>query len=314
MKINLLEPLGVEEPLILRYAEMIAELGHEFEYYDVKTTDPEALVKRSLGADIIMIANTPYPIEAILRNPALKLINIAFTGVDHVPVEAARSQGIEICNASGYSDVSVAEHVIGLVLDLYRHIATGEREIRLGQTARIGREIRGKTVGIIGTGKIGLETARLFHAFGARTVGYSRSRREEAIALGIEYLELDELLGCSDIVSLHLPSNSDTEGFIGREHLSLMKPSALLINCARGKVVDNAALAEALNAGRIAGAGVDVFDMEPPIPEDYPLLHARNTVLSPHVAYLTEEAMVRRAHIAFENTLAYLRGERQNMV
>ncbi len=93
-----------------------------------------------------------------------------------------------------------------------------------------------------------------------------------------------------------------------------MKPSALLINCARGKVVDNAALAEALNAGRIAGAGVDVFDMEPPIPEDYPLLHARNTVLSPHVAYLTEEAMVRRAHIAFENTLAYLRGERQNMV
>lgn len=127
-------------------------------------------------------------------------------------------------------------------------------------------------------------------------------------------MTLDELLEKSDIVSLHIPSNDETAGFIGESELSKMKKDSILINCARGRVVDNEALANALNNGMIAGAGIDVFDMEPPIPSDYSLLAPKNTILTPHIAYLTEEAMLRRAEIAFNNTIAYLNGKPQNIV
>ena len=141
----------------------------------------------------------------------------------------------------------------------------------------------------------------------------SRTRRPEAEALGIEYVELDELMRRSDIVSLHVPNNASTRGMIGKAQIDRMKPTAILINCARGPIVDSAALADALNAGRIAGAGIDVFNVEPPIPQDEPLLHAKNTLLTPHVAFLSEESMIRRAEIVFQNLIAYLDGAPQNV-
>ena len=176
-----------------------------------------------------------------------------------------------------------------------------------------GREIMGKTVGIIGTGRIGMITARLFLAFGAKVIAYSRTEKPEAKALGITYLPLADVMAQSDIVSIHTPNNASTRGLISAEMIALMKPTALLINCARGPIVDSAALAAALNEGRLAGAGVDVFNQEPPIPDSEPLLHARNALLTPHIAFASQESMIRRARIVFQNIEAYLAGKPENV-
>jgi len=316
MKVVLLEPLRVPEVMIEALARPIKELGHEFVYYDEKTTELDELLRRSQDADVVMIANNPYPKEVVDQLNQTKLINVAFTGVDHVARKNAKAKGIKIANAAGYSDQSVAELVIGLTLDLYRAISQGDKDIRKETFPGVfqGSEIRGKTVGIIGTGKIGLRTAQLFKAFGAKLVGYNRTEKDEAKDLGLTYLPLDEVLEQSDILSVHLPMNDETRNFLSREKLAKIKTSAVLINCARGPIIDNQALAELLNEEKIAGAGIDVFDMEPPLPHDYPLLHAKNTILTPHVAYLTDEAMVKRAEIAFDNTLAFLKGQPQNIV
>lgn len=316
MIIKLLEPLRVPESLIDELAAPLKEAGHEFVSYDEKTTDVDELAKRSEDADIVIIANNPYPKEAFANAKNLKLIDVAFTGVDHVDQAAAKEQNVQIANAAGYSNTAVAELVIGLTLDVYRGISFGNDSIQQGEDVVLyqGNEIRGKTVGIIGTGSIGLETAKLFKAFGANLIGYNRSEREEAKELGLEYVSLDELMEQSDIISLHLPLNNETKNTLSREKLELMKESAILINAARGPIVDNDALAELLNEGKIAGAGIDVFDMEPPIPADYPLLSAKNAVLTPHVAYLTDESMVVRAHIAFDNVEKFIEGKPQNIV
>ena len=316
MIIKLLEPLRVPESLIEELSAPLKEAGHDFVYYDEKTTDVDELAKRSEDADIVIIANNPYPKVAFSKAENLKLIDVAFTGVDHVDLEAAQDQGIQVANAAGYSNTAVAELVIGLTLDVYRRISFGNDSIQQGDEVVLyqGNEIRGKTVGIVGTGSIGMETARLFKAFGANLIGYNRTEKDEAKELGLEYVSLDELMANSDIISLHLPLNDETKNTISREKLEMMKDSAVLINAARGPIVDNDALAELLNDGKIAGAGIDVFDMEPPIPSDYPLLSAKNAVLTPHVAYLTDESMVARAHIAFDNVVKFIEGNPQNIV
>lgn len=316
MKITLLEPLGIPAEVLKDYAARLEAMGHSFTAYDTRETDPAILLERTGDADIAILANTPYPASVVEAAPKLKLLNVAFTGVDHVALDACRKKGVQVCNAAGYSTVCVAEEVIGLTLACLRKLPECGAALRGGKTSAglRGREIRGKTVGIIGTGAIGLQTAGLFRAFGARVIAFSRSRRPEAEALGIEYVSLEALMEQSDIVSVHVPSNGETKGMISRELLSRMKPTAIFINAARGAVVDNGALAEALNAGRIAAAGVDVFDMEPPIPAEYPLLHAKNAVLAPHVGFLTEESMLRRAEIVFANVEAFLRGKPENLV
>lgn len=316
MLVKLLEPLNVPNEQIAKYGEEIERLGHEFVYYDEKTTDPAELAERSRGADVVMIANNPYPTEAIDQNEQLKLINVAFTGVDHVQIADAKNQDVIISNAAGYADQAVAELAIGLVLDLYRGITKGNKDIRQEEPFKPfqGKEIAGKTVGLVGTGKIGLMTAKLFNAFGAKLIGYDPFENPAAKELGLEYVELDELMAQADIVSLHLPLIPTTKGLISAEKIALMKKDAILINTARGPIVDNDALAEALNNDEIAGAGVDVFDMEPPIPSSYKLLHAKNAILTPHVAFLSDEAMLRRARIAFDNTIAFLNGEPTNVI
>lgn len=315
MNIALLEPLGVPQSLIDELAAPIREKGHTFTYYTQKTTDVEELKRRSMGCEAVMIANNPYPAQVVESTDTLKLLNVAFTGIDHVGLEACKQKGVTVCNAANYSNQTVAELVIGMAIALLRKMPEAGVAVRNGGTSAglMGREIAGRTVGIIGTGRIGLITAKLFLAFGARVIAYSAHVKPEAQALGIEYVSLEALMRRSDIISLHTPNNASTRGMIGREQLALMKPTALFINCARGPIVDSAALADALNEGRIAGAAVDVFDMEPPIPDSEPLLHAKNCVLTPHVAFLSEEAMVRRAHIAFANVLAWLEGQPQNV-
>ncbi|OYQ66723.1 2-hydroxyacid dehydrogenase [Aerococcus sp. 1KP-2016] len=316
MKIALLEPLRVPESRIEALAQPLKASGHEFTYYSEKTTDPAELYERAKDADIVMIANNPLPAEVIEKLDKTKLINVAFTGVDHVDSKAAKDKGIAIANASGYATTAVAELALGLTLDVYRGISKGNNDIRQTNFPGPfqGLEIKGKTVGIVGTGNIGIETAKLFKAFGAKLIGYNRSEKAEAKQAGIEFVELDELLKTADIVSVHLPLNDGTKHMLNREKLSLMKETAIIINVARGPIIENAALADLLNDGKIAGAGIDVFDGEPPLAENYPLLHAKNAILTPHVGFLSDEAMVLRAEIAFENTRAFIEGNPQNIV
>lgn len=316
MKIALLEPLRVPEARIKELAQPLIDAGHEFTYYPDKTTDPNELYERSKDADIVMIANNPYPAEVIERLENTKFINVAFTGFDHVNSKASKDKGIAIANASGYATTAVAELALGLTLDLFRAITKGNDDIRNANFPGPfqGREIKGKTVGIVGTGHIGLETAKLFKAFGANLIGYNRSEKQEAKDLGVELVELDELLQRADIVSVHLPLNDETKHLLNKDKLSLMKDSAVIINVARGPIIDDAALADLLNEGKIAGAGIDVFDGEPPLPADYPLLSAKNAILTPHVGFLSDEAMELRAQIAFENTKAFINGKPQNIV
>lgn len=316
MKIVLAEPLGISEELLKKYADEIEGKGHTFVSYHSRANNDEELYERVQDADILMIANGTLSTNVLKRLSSLQMIDVAFTGVDHLDMNYCRKQHIQVCNASGYSNISVSELVIGQILSLYRHILLGDQACREGKTSSglIGMEIKGKTVGIIGTGNIGIETAKLLKAFGAHVIGWSRRERDEAKEVGIHYVSLEELLNSSDIISLHLPMNEETKCFFNQEKINQMKSSAILINCARGGVVDNAALANALNHNKIAGAAIDVFDMEPPLSQDYPLINAKNCLLTPHVAFLTQESMIRRAEIVFDNLYAYLNGEMKNIV
>lgn len=257
----------------------------------------------------------PMPAQVIAACRRLQFIDIAFTGVDHVGLDAARERNIAVSNASGYSDQAVAELAVGMSLSLLRNLRAVEERCRTGGTKEglIGSELMGKTVGIVGLGKIGSRSCALFHAFGCRVLASSRSFHADA-ADYVRQVELDTLLGESDIVVLHCPLNDSTRGLIDKGALSKMKSAAILINLARGPVVIAEDLREALDKGRIAAAGIDVFDKEPPLDPDEPLLHAKNCLVTPHVAFATKESMLLRADIVFGNLRAWLEGKPINRI
>ena len=315
MNIALIEPLRISDVLLNELAAPLRAAGHTFTAYSEKAPTPEEMLSRVRGQDIVIIANTPFPESVVQGADRLKMLDVAFTGTDHVALSACREKGIMICNCANYSNQSVAEMTLGMVLSLLRQLPEADRAIRAGQggAAWMGREIAGRTVGVVGTGRIGAQVIRLFQAFGARVIAYSRTEKPEIRALGVDYLPLKDVLSQSDIVTLHVPATPETRHLIGAEELRCMRPGSLLINCARGPVVDALALRDALNAGDIAGAAVDVYDQEPPLPADHPLFDAKNLLMTPHTAYLTEEAMIRRASIAFDNVTAFLRNEPVNV-
>lgn len=315
MKISLLEPIGVSEETIETLSAGIKALGHVFMYYNDLSTDPAELLRRSQGSEVIMIANNPYPAEVIEQAAQLKMLSIAFTGIDHVATDVCKKKGITVCNASGYSNETVAELIIGMAISALRRVKEANTRVYTqGTSAGLGGgEICDRTVGIIGLGKIGMRVAELFHAFGAKVIAYDPVPSVKAAEMGVQYKSLDEVLSSSDIVSLNLLLNASTRGLINEKCIAMLKKDAIFINCARGPIVDNTALAKALNDDRLAFACVDVYDMEPPIPLDYPLLSAKNALLTPHIAFISEEAMLRRARIAFDNVYAYLEGRAQNV-
>lgn len=313
MKIVLLEGLGVSEQVIMKHAQRLSEMGHTFTAYE-KDTDPAVQLARSQEADAIMLANMPLDVSVVEQSPNLKFIDVAFTGVDHIPVEAAKQRGILVSNASGYATQAVAELCVSFMIQLLRNTAQTGQRCRSGGTkdGLVGNLLEGKTVGIVGAGAIGKRTAALCKAFGCRVLAYSRSAvRDDAID---EQVSLTELLAQADIVSLHCPLTAETKGLIGREELAQMKKTAYLINTARGGVVDTAALADALTQGTIAGAACDVFETEPPLAADHPLLHTPNTVVTPHIAFASVESMEQRAEIVFGNLYAWLDGKQLNRI
>ena len=316
MKITILEPLAVKEDQLKNIFKKLTDSGHKLEIYDTIAKDENEQIERMKDTDILVIANSPLGSKAIKSAENLKMIAVAFTGFDHVDMEACKERNILVSNASGYANTAVAELAVGMALDLYRNIISMDEKTRELKT-KVGykfRELKGKKVGIIGTGAIGSETAKLFHAFGCEILAYSNSEKKEILDLGGKYLSLEDLLKESDIVSIHLPYNKSTERLIGEKEFGLMKNDAIFINCARGQIVDNEALKNALNNDLIGGAGIDVFDKEPPLNEDESLLKAKNILLSPHIGYFTEEAMIKRAEITLENIEGFLNDKPINVV
>lgn len=314
MKIVLLESLGIPAALLEELSAPLAQAGHTFVHYDRAATEAE-LLAQCRGADVLMLANMPLPGSVIRHCKGLKFIDVAFTGVDHVDLAACREMGVAVSNAAGYSTQAVAELTVGQMIALLRNVPAVDARCRQGGTKAglVGRELGACTVGIVGTGAIGQKVATLLRAFGCRVLGYAPRRKPEAESL-LTYVSLEELLSRSDIVSLHCPLNAETRGLIGAEEIALMKKSACLVNMARGPVVDSAALADALNAGRIAGAAVDVFEQEPPLDTAHPLLHARNCLVTPHVAFASEESMALRAKIVFHSLDKWMAGEQINRI
>lgn len=315
MQIALLEPLRIPDSMLDKMSAPLLAQGHDLTIYDQKPASVSELVHRARDMEAVILANTPFPAEAIAACPRLRFIDVAFTGVDHIAMNACRMRNILVSNAANYSNQTVAELVVGMAVSLLRRLPACDRAARAQGTGGMltGREIAGRTVGIIGMGRIGLRVARLFGAFGARIIAYDPTPSDQARALGVHYDTLNDVLRASDIVTLHAPANEKTHKMLGAKQFALMKPSAIFINCARGALVDAEALRDALNQYVIAGAAVDVFDTEPPLPADEPLLHAQNMLLTPHIAYASEESMLRRARIVFDNLNAFLHGEPVNL-
>lgn len=313
MKIVFAEPTGVKSDLLEEAKTLFESMGHEFSYFSDRKESEEELIYRIGNADIVTLSNIPVSANVIKACSQLKLINVAFTGVDHIDFTECRERGIAVCNAAGYSTVAVSEITVGLAVSLLRNIPVMDSQTRIpaGRNNYLGTELSGKTVGIVGTGAIGIAVAKLFSAFGCRILAYSRSQKDEPV---FNYVSLNEVFEKSDIISLHIPSTADTKNIISREVMSLMKPTAVIINTARGQVIDNQALAYLLKAGKISGAAVDIYEKEPPLDPDHPLLSAPNTILLPHIAYATEEAMIKRFEIVKENIIAFIKGESRNRI
>lgn len=313
MKLVIIEPLGIDDEKLLSMAKEALPSDVEIQYYNTRVTDTETLIERGRDADIIAVSNLPMNADVINGCRNLKMLSVAFTGVDHIAMDACRANGVLVSNCAGYSTVAVADLVFGMVISLYRNLAECNQVIRKGGTkdGLVGFELEGKKFGIVGTGAIGLRVAEIARAFGCEVWAFSRTRKEIP---WIHYTDLNTLLSTCDIVSLHTPLTDSTRGMIGKEALSRMKSSAILINTSRGPVVDSQALADALNQGRIAGAGIDVFEMEPPVPENHPLLTAKHVLATPHVAFATKEALEKRAVIVFDNIKNWIAGTPVNVM
>ena len=313
MKISLIDPLIVDDKIIENHKKKIEKLGHTFEYFKESASSDEKIIQRLKDSDVAIITNNKFS-KKVIKKTNLKLIDVAFTGFNHVDIEACNEKGIIVENASGYSDDSVAELVIGLTISVMRKFDQNKKNMYEDESFNLlGQIIRGKTVGVIGTGKIGTRVIELFKAFGANILAFNRSENQKVKDLGAKYVDLDELLKNSDIVTIHLPQNKETIGFIGKNELDLMKDKAILINCARGPIVDNDYLAKLLDEDKLR-AGIDVFDMEPPIDKNYPLRNAKNAVFTNHIGFFTQEAMNIRCEIVFDNLYKFLDGEIVNRV
>ncbi len=312
-KVVFVEPLGISNEMLDKILKQYVSEDIDMCFYDEKPKDKEDLIERVKEASVIVTAQVVIDKEVIDACDKLRYICVAFTGTDHIDKKYCKEKGIKVSNCSGYSTVAVAELVFGLVLNLMRNIKECDEATRGSKTkdGLIGEELQGKTFGVIGLGEIGSRVANIANAFGCKVIAYSRHDKHLD---NVKQVSFEEVLKESDILSLHVPSNESTYRLIGKEQLELMKSSSILINCARGAVVDNVALKQALDNGVIAACGIDVFDNEPPLDKDYCLVNAKNCLLTPHVGFATRQAFVKRAHIVAENLQAYLAGKIINEV
>ena len=288
------------------------ELG-ELTVYD--RTSPSELMERAAGAEVLVTNKTLITADNIEALPELKYIGVLATGYNVVDIDAARAHGIVVTNIPAYSTASVAQMVFAHLLNITQRVGYYANENRQGRWTKNADfcywdtpllELEDKIMGVVGFGNIGQATARIAQAFGMTVYVYT-SKPQFALPSGMKKVELDELFAESDVVSLHCPLTPDTKEMVNAERLGKMKTSAILINTGRGPLVNEQDLADALNEGKIAAAGLDVLSVEPSV-EGNPLLSARNCFITPHIAWATLEARTRLMEIAVQNLKSYLNG------
>jgi len=298
----------VAEPLSAEGVDLLAT-EHEVDNRPNLTRD-ELLSQLPEYEALVVRSGVKVDAEAIAAGKRLRVIGRAGVGVDNIDVEAATAANVVVVNAPTANTIAAAELTVGLIYALARNVAAADASLRRGEWRRadfMGTELRGRTLGIVGLGKIGLTVADRARAMEMELVGSDPFVRTDIAAEhGIELVGLDELLRRSDVVTVHVPLNATTRGLIGERALSHMRPSAFIVNVARGGVVDEQALAEALGGGRLAGAAIDVYEHEPP--RDSPLLSAPNTVLTPHLGASTREAQAKAGVEVAQQVLDVLAG------
>jgi D-3-phosphoglycerate dehydrogenase len=298
------------------HLERLKPYGDVVLYTDRPQTSEEK-IKRAEDADVIINSRgmVKWTAEVLRCLPKLKLISLCSIGTDMIALDAAKKKGIVVCNQPGRTAPVVAEHSFGLMLALAKRTAFMTAAMKAGKWLRMDNVyLQGKTLGVIGTGHIGAEMARLAKAIGMNVIGWTYNPSEErARQLGIQYMSLQDLLRMSDVISLHVKLTDDSYHLIGERELALMKPNALLINVARGPVIDTDALVRTLNNGHLNGAAIDVYDQEPP-PIDYPLLKCEHVILTPHCADMTPEGVDLLNEGAVDNIIAFLEGNPKNVV
>ena len=284
-------------------------------------TLPELTVERARNAEIVFTNKVVLGRAEFAQLPRLRYVGVLATGYNVVDVAAARERGIVVTNVPAYSTRSVAQMTFALLLELTQHVGHHAQTVRQGRWAQSKDfcywdfplvELEGLTLGLVGFGRIGRAVAEVALAFGMKVLAHTRSGKPSPIP-GVEVVALDTLFRDSDVVSLHCPLTADNKGLVNAARLALMKPTAFLLNTARGPLIDEPALAAALNAGRIAGAGLDVLAVEPPR-ADNPLLTAKNCLITPHIAWATAAARRRLLDIAVNNLRAFLAGTPVNAV
>lgn len=292
----------------------------EVVYHDVSSDDEAAV--RAEGADVLVVNKQPIRAPLIEKLPALRFIAVTATGFDCVDVEAARARGIPVSNVPEYSTDSVAQTTFALLLELCQHVGLHAEAVRAGEWARQVDfsmrktpliELAGKTMGIVGYGRIGRRVAEIARAFGMEVIAHRPSGKTGPAQGVARTCGLDELFEEADVVSLHCPLTPGTRGMVNRDRLRRAKPSMFLINTARGALIVEQDLADALNAGEIAGAGLDVVAIEP-IAADNPLPAAKNCLITPHNAWATAEARARLLEATIANIAAFAAGEPTHVV
>lgn len=283
------------------------------QYHDTLPGTEDRLIERLQGADVALNvrSSVKFTDRVLAACPGLRLISVWGTGTDHVDLAAAGQRGIAVTNTPGVAASSVAEHTLALLLAAARRIPETDAAVRRGEWPRgQSTDLRGRICGIVGLGAIGREFARLAAGIGMRVIGWTPHPRA---VVGVEMVELDELYRTSDVVSIHLRLSEQTRGFVGALQLALMKPEAILVNTARGGIVDEAALRNALTSGRLRAAALDVFASEP-LAADHAWASVPNVVLTPHCAGISPAVIEAGLRMAVENIWAFLEGRPQHLV
>lgn len=279
-------------------------------------TPADKIVERAADADIVLTNKVPFSADTLRQLPRLRFICVLATGYNIINTEAAARQGVVVANIPAYSTMSVAQMAFAHILNITNHVASYAREVADGKWTNCPdfcfwdsalTELAGKTMGIVGLGNTGMATARIAVAMGMKVVALT-SKSADTLPEGITPAPLDDVLASADVVSLHCPLTPSTRHLINAASIAKMKPSAILINTGRGPLVDEQAVADALNGGRLAAFGADVLSQEPPR-GDNPLLSARNCFLTPHIAWATLEARTRLMSTATENVRQFIAGE-----
>ena len=303
-----------DEPPVLSGTALearVRDLAREVTWHFDRPADDSDTIERLKDADAVINirSSVRFNRKVLAGCPQLKILSIWGTGVDHVDLPAAEELGITVSNTPAYGAPYVSEHALALALAVSRQIVVSDREIRQGGWTRgFIDELYNKTLGVVGTGAIGQRMIQLGKGIGMKVIAWTlHPTPERAAEYGVEFMELDELLQRADVVSLHVSLSELTEKLIGRKELELMKPTAILVNTARGGVVDEAALVDALREGKIAGAGLDVFQVEP-LGADHPLTKLDNVVLSPHAGGMAYSGTMRGLEMSVENLEAFAQG------